>query len=186
MDKRFLYIILIIVIILVVVLAMQDYSKNSPSSITNKLNVTPTVSLSNLNMVGGQNPTSPTPVPAQNQPTSSPAAAIDLGDGLKIQDLKEGIGKEVKNEDTIAVNYIGYLESGKKFDSSYDRGTPLIIQIGVGQVIKGWDLGIIGMKEAGQRRVYVPSSLGYGEAGAGDSIPPNSNLIFDVELLSVK
>ena len=109
-----------------------------------------------------------------------------MPDGLKIYDEAVGTGKEVKSEDTVTVNYVGYLENGTKFDSSYDRNSPLTIQIGVGQVIKGWDEGIVGMKVGGKRRLMIPSRLGYGASGAGSSIPPNANLVFDVELLSVK
>ena len=107
-------------------------------------------------------------------------------DGLKILDEVIGTGAEVKAGDTVTVNYLGTLENGTKFDSSYDRNTPFTTQIGVGQVIKGWDEGIVGMKVGGKRKLIIPSSLGYGDQGAGDAIPPNSTLVFVVELLDVK
>lgn len=183
MDKRFLYLILVIVIILVVVLAYQDSSKGSQTP-ADKLNVTPTISLQTTTPMVNQNPTT-TPNQQQQTPTSSESAIVELEGGVRIQELREGTGRAVNAEDTIAVNYVGYFEDGKKFDSSYDANKPLLIQIGVGQVIKGWDIGLMGMKEGGQRRLFIPAALAYGEQGAG-SIPPNTNLLFDVELLSVK
>jgi len=107
-------------------------------------------------------------------------------DGLKIKDEVVGSGAEAKSGDTVTVNYLGTLENGTKFDSSYDRNQPFTTQIGVGQVIKGWDEGIVGMKVGGKRKLIIPASLGYGEQGAGNSIPPNSTLVFEVELLGVK
>ncbi|HYM65142.1 MAG TPA: FKBP-type peptidyl-prolyl cis-trans isomerase [Candidatus Sulfotelmatobacter sp.] len=141
------------------------------------------------------NPTqipSPTNAIIQNTQVSVTAAPTNMDnfqttqDGLKFKDEILGTGQEVKAGDTVTVNYLGTLENGTKFDSSYDRNTPFTTQIGVGQVIKGWDEGIVGMKVGGKRKLIIPSSLGYGEQGAGNSIPPNSTLIFEVELLSVK
>lgn len=105
---------------------------------------------------------------------------------LKIEDIKIGTGREVKSGDTVVMQYTGTLTDGKKFDSSYDRGTPFETKIGVGQVIKGWDQGIPGMKVGGKRKLTIPPSLAYGEQGAGTAIPPNATLIFDVELLEIK
>jgi peptidylprolyl isomerase len=104
---------------------------------------------------------------------------------LKIEDLKVGTGSAVKSGDNIAINYIGTLVDGTKFDSSYDRGQPFETQIGVGQVIKGWDEGVVGMKVGGKRKLTIPPSLGYGDRAAGP-IPPNSTLIFEVELVGIK
>lgn len=141
------------------------------------------------------NPTSiPTPTNGiiQNSVPSPTVTPINMNDfrttqdGLKINDEVVGNGKEVKSGDTVTVNYAGYLENGTKFDSSFDRNTPFTTQIGVGQVIKGWDEGIVGMKVGGKRKLIIPSQLGYGAQGAGASIPPNSTLIFEVELLDVK
>ena len=191
MDKRFLYLLLVIVTILVIILAWQD-SKKKESSILDKLNETPTPVL-NVQSQDQQPTASPTAGSTVSQgqspliQNSSPAAIQTLDGGVKIQELLVGTGNAVKSGDTIAVNYIGYLEKGTKFDSSYDRNKPFIVQIGAGQVIAGWDVGIIGMKEGGKRRLYIPSSMAYGEQGAGNgAIPPNANLIFDVELLSIK
>jgi len=109
------------------------------------------------------------------------------GMGLKIIDQKVGTGPEAVAGKTVAVHYTGWLESNKqKFDSSLDRGKPFEFGLGAGQVIKGWDLGVAGMKVGGKRQLVIPASLGYGERGAGGVIPPNATLVFDVELLEVK
>lgn len=105
---------------------------------------------------------------------------------LKIEDTKIGTGAEVKSGDTVVMHYSGTLENGKKFDSSYDRGQPFTTQIGVGQVIQGWDLGVPGMKVGGKRKLTIPADLAYGSQGAGGIIPPNATLIFDVELVDIK
>lgn len=100
--------------------------------------------------------------------------------------LQEGSGVAVKNGDTVVVHYVGVLEDGTKFDSSVDRGQPFSFVVGAGQVIQGWDLGLIGMKIDEVRRLYIPSELGYGEAGAGNgAIPANANLIFEIQLLEI-
>jgi FKBP-type peptidyl-prolyl cis-trans isomerase len=139
----------------------------------------------------------PSPTPITATPTNAiitgqPATAganmdnvTTTADGLQMQDLTVGTGQEVKSGDTVTVNYLGTLENGTKFDSSYDRNQSFTTQIGVGQVIKGWDEGIVGMKVGGKRKLIIPPSLGYGNQAAG-SIPPNSTLVFEVELLSVK
>jgi peptidylprolyl isomerase len=104
---------------------------------------------------------------------------------LKIEDIQLGDGKEVVKGALITTQYNGYLEDGSKFDSSYDRGKPFQCVIGTGRVIKGWDLGMMGMRVGGKRKLYVPAELGYGEREFGAYIKPNSNLIFEVELLEV-
>lgn len=105
---------------------------------------------------------------------------------LKIEDLVVGTGEEAVAGKTISVHYTGTLTDGTKFDSSKDRGTPFEFTLGVGQVIQGWDQGFSGMKVGGQRKLIIPSELGYGAQGAGGLIPPNATLIFEVELLGVK
>lgn len=105
---------------------------------------------------------------------------------LIIEDIKVGDGKEVKSGDTVVMHYKGTLTDGTKFDSSYDRNEPFTTQIGVGQVIKGWDQGVPGMKIGGKRKLTIPSDLGYGASGAGAVIPPNATLIFEVELVEIK
>jgi hypothetical protein len=110
---------------------------------------------------------------------------VTLPDGLKYLDLVEGTGQSPQAGKTVSVNYSGTLENGTKFDSSYDHGQPLEFQIGTGAVIKGWDEGLMTMKVGGKRKLIVPPKLGYGPRAQGN-IPPNSTLIFEVELLSVK
>lgn len=104
---------------------------------------------------------------------------------LKITDETVGEGRAVVKGALITVNYEGFLEDGTKFDSSFDRGKPLQFVIGTGRVIKGWDQGLMGMKEGGKRSLFIPSHLAYGERAIGDLIPPHSNLIFNVELIEV-
>lgn len=106
------------------------------------------------------------------------------GNGLVIKDIKKGTGKEAFNGSNVTVHYTGWLTNGKKFDSSKDRGTPFRFDLGAGQVIRGWDKGVQGMKEGGVRKLTIPPEMGYGSSGAG-TIPPNSTLIFEVELLKV-
>ena len=143
---------------------------------------------------------SPTPVPTttpvlqfaqtpQSQPveqnSSQSGTMVTMTNGLKFQDIIVGEGTEAKTGDTVTVNYLGTLENGIKFDSSYDRNQPFTTQIGVGTVIKGWDEGIPGMKIGGKRKLIIPAELGYGAQATG-LIPSNSVLIFEVELLGVK
>ena len=106
--------------------------------------------------------------------------------GLAYVDTLAGNGAEPKTGDKVTVHYTGYLTDGKKFDSSVDRNSPFTFVLGVGQVIKGWDEGVATMKVGGKRKLIIPSILGYGQRGAGSVIPPNAELIFDVELLGVK
>ena len=105
---------------------------------------------------------------------------------LQIKNNIEGVGAEIVNHSKIKVHYIGMLEDGTKFDSSYDRGEPFSFQIGLRQVIKGWETGIIGMKVGGKRTLIIPPELGYGERGAGELIPPNSTLVFDIEIIDIQ
>jgi FKBP-type peptidyl-prolyl cis-trans isomerase len=115
--------------------------------------------------------------------TGAPAAAA--GTELKIEELKEGSGTEAKAGNTISVHYTGTLLNGTKFDSSLDRGEPFKFPLGGGRVIQGWDKGLVGMKVGGKRKLTIPSAMAYGEAGAPPVIPPNSALVFEVELLEV-
>ncbi len=105
--------------------------------------------------------------------------------GLGYVDLVEGTGPLPKTGDSVRVHYTGWLENGKKFDSSHDRREPLVFAVGRGQVIKGWDEGVGSMKVGGKRKLVIPANLGYGSQGAGAVIPPNATLIFEVELLGI-
>jgi peptidylprolyl isomerase len=105
---------------------------------------------------------------------------------LQITDTLVGEGRETIKGALLFVQYEGFLEDGTKFDSSFDRGRPFQFVFGTGRVIKGWDQGLIGMKEGGKRKLFVPAHLGYGERQVGNFIKPNSHLIFNVELLEVR
>ena len=123
------------------------------------------------------------PSPAPSTMTDEPLITTDSG--LQYVDLVEGTGAMPQSGQRVTVHYTGTLEDGTKFDSSRDRGRPFSFQIGVGQVIKGWDEGVATMRVGGQRQLVIPSELGYGTRGAGGVIPPNATLIFDVELLRI-
>lgn len=104
---------------------------------------------------------------------------------LQITDLIVGSGKETQRGALLIVQYEGFLDDGTKFDSSLDKGKPFQFVFGTGRVIKGWDQGLVGMKEGGKRKLFVPAHLAYGERQMGNLIRPNSNLSFVVELLEV-
>jgi FKBP-type peptidyl-prolyl cis-trans isomerase len=106
--------------------------------------------------------------------------------GLKITDLVEGTGTEAQSGNTVSVNYRGTLTSGQEFDSSYRRNQAFTFPLGGGRVIRGWDEGVVGMKEGGKRRLVIPPDLAYGSRGAGGVIGPNETLIFEIELVKVQ
>jgi len=121
---------------------------------------------------------------------ASAEEVVKTASGLRYIDQTVGTGAEAVSGKNVSVLYTGWLndgsdKNGSKFDSSKDRGQPFSFPLGAGMVIKGWDEGVNGMKIGGKRRLLIPSQLGYGANGAGNVIPPNSNLIFDVELLAV-
>ena len=109
-----------------------------------------------------------------------------MADGVQINNNIEGAGKEIVKHSKIQVHYTGKLQDGTKFDSSYDRGEPFGFQIGLRQVIEGWETGLMGMKVGGKRTLIIPPELAYGERGAGDLIPPNATLTFDIEIVAVQ
>jgi FKBP-type peptidyl-prolyl cis-trans isomerase len=113
----------------------------------------------------------------QNQP-------IINTEGLEVSDIMVGTGAEAKNGDLLAVNYTGWLEDGEQFDSSSGKGQFQFV-IGAGQVIPGWEIGVLGMKEGGKRRIVIPPALAYGENGVDPVIPPNATITFEVELVKV-
>jgi len=135
------------------------------------------------------------PALAQDKPTEKkerPAMEKPEGkevvtsSGLKYVDQKTGEGDEAKTGDVVTVHYTGWLTDGKKFDSSLDRNQPFTFKLGAGQVIEGWDKGVAGMKVGGKRKLTIPPGLAYGNRAVGGVIPPNSTLVFEVELLGIK
>jgi len=111
--------------------------------------------------------------------------AIKTASGLQIEELVVGQGAEARAGQKVSVHYTGWLTDGKKFDSSHDRKQAFDFPLGKGNVIRGWDEGVAGMKVGGKRKLTIPSELGYGARGAGGVIPPNATLVFEVELLKV-
>jgi FKBP-type peptidyl-prolyl cis-trans isomerase len=117
--------------------------------------------------------------PAPGKPLAPPPTK------LEIDDVVAGSGRAAQTGDAVSVQYTGTLMSGEKFDSSYDHGgTPFKLTLGKGEVIKGWDQGLVGMKVGGKRRLRIPPELAYGEQGSPPTIPPHASLVFDVELVS--
>ena len=114
------------------------------------------------------------------------ASGMQEPEQLGIEDLVEGTGEMAESGKKVTVNYLGTLTNGTKFDSSYDRNQPFSFNLGAGEVIKGWDQGVVGMKVGGKRRLTIPSSLAYGDNGIPGAIPGKATLIFEVELLKVE
>ncbi len=168
MNKNLIYLIIIVLIGLGVFFFVQKFRNVSNNSGIEALN---------------QKLTEPV---NGNQPNMS-GEWIEPEGGPKYKDVVVGTGQEAKNGDAVAAHYVGTLEDGTKFDSSYDRGEPFVFLLGGGTVIKGWDIGVAGMKVGGKRKLIIPPELGYGARDIGDGkIPPNSTLFFDVELVAVQ
>jgi FKBP-type peptidyl-prolyl cis-trans isomerase FkpA len=126
-----------------------------------------------------------------DSPTKTPGAAAGqapqtTSGGVQYVDEKPGDGAEAQKGQTVTVHYTGWLADGTKFDSSHDRKQPFKFKLGQGQVIKGWDEGVSGMKVGGVRKLTIPPELGYGAGGFGRAIPPNATLTFEVELLATQ
>ena len=122
---------------------------------------------------------------------SAKAAAIEPAwekrtDGLEIQEIRPGEGAEARPGSIVEVHYTGWLPDGTQFDSSRDRGKPYAFRLGLGAVIQGWDEGIAGMRPGGIRKLRIPPELAYGARGASDAIPPDSTLLFEVELVALR
>jgi FKBP-type peptidyl-prolyl cis-trans isomerase len=124
--------------------------------------------------------------PNTNAPTKVTGDGVKTDSGLQYWDIKIGLGPFAKAGDHVKVHYTGWLTTGKKFDSSVDAHQPFDFTIGKGEVIKGWEEGVAGMKVGGKRQLRIPPQLAYGEAGHPPQIPHNATLIFDVQLLAVK
>jgi FKBP-type peptidyl-prolyl cis-trans isomerase len=131
-------------------------------------------------------PTKKTSMPNTSAPTKVMGQPKKTASGLEYWDIKLGTGAVAEKGQQVKVHYTGWLTNGKKFDSSVDRAEPFTFSLGAGQVIKGWDEGVAGMKIGGKRQLRIPPQLGYGDRGAAGVIPPNATLIFDVELLGVR
>jgi len=151
-----------------------------PSAPANQLSqntsTSDTIDSASTNTLGAE--TSPVPV-------ASATASTDMNDQLQIQDEIVGTGSEAVTGKTVTVNYVGTFTNGTKFDSSYDRNQPFPFTLGAGQVISGWDQGVVGMKVGGKRKLIIPPSLGYGPNDY-NGIPGNSTLVFEIELLKVE
>jgi FKBP-type peptidyl-prolyl cis-trans isomerase len=123
---------------------------------------------------------------AEDKMQPAPGQTVTTGSGLQYVDLVAGTGRQAEPGDTATVHYTGWLANGKKFDSSLDRNEPFSFRVGAGQVIKGWDEGVSTMKVGGKRRLIIPPNLAYGPRGAGNVIPPDATLTFEVELLKLR
>ena len=136
--------------------------------------------------INGQKEFSDNTHKATNTANTNNTTNTNMNNQLKIEDITLGTGAEATAGANITVNYVGTLENGTKFDSSYDRNQPFTFKLGAGQVIKGWDEGFSGMKVGGKRKLTIPGDWGYGSQGSPPTIPPNATLIFEVELLKVE
>jgi FKBP-type peptidyl-prolyl cis-trans isomerase len=120
----------------------------------------------------------------QPPPVESPNT-VQRASGLMVEDLKVGEGETALPGMKVSMHYTAWLETGQRFDSSYDRKRPLDFILGAGQVMKGWDMGSIGMKPGGKRKLKIPAELAYGEKGLKDKVPPNAALLMEVEMVGV-
>ena len=166
MDKRYFYALIFLGVLLVGGGIYFISSNKTAAPQTTSLPI-PTIS----DTIEQGDGTSPTSGPAVEAVATSSGKVITMGNGLQIQDEVVGTGVEATSGKKVTVNYVGTLADGTKFDSSYDRGTPFTFNLGAGEVIAGWDQGVIGMKVGGKRKLTIPSSLGYGATGAGGVIP---------------
>lgn len=177
MKKNVGIIVLIVILVVILVGGIIIYFSGNKNTDTQTQQTTETKNVEKS--INEQQPEAETKAPENTESATN-------ANGLKIEVLKEGTGTKVtKAGDGISVNYLGTLENGTKFDSSYDRNQPFKFDLGAGQVIKGWDQGLIGMKIGEKRKLTIPPTLGYGSQAMGTKIPANSTLIFEVELLEI-
>ena len=166
---------IITVLVIFIGIAIWFFMKKTNNSMSPK----------NLESLSSSNNVSPSPINSSAAPVKE--NWVTLPNGLKILDVIIGPGREAKSGNVVAANYIGTLQNGKKFDSSYDRSEPFAFILGSGQVIKGWDIGIEGMKVGGKRKLIIPPELAYGSREISNGlIPANSTLYFEVELMAVE
>jgi len=140
------------------------------------------VTVFSISVLNGKNMESKAPA----APAKVEGPGVKTPSGLQYWDLQKGSGTEAVKGTNVTVHYTGWLTNGKRFDSSLDRSEPFPFKLGAGQVIRGWDEGVAGMRVGGKRQLRIPPELAYGARGAGNVIPPNATLIFDVELLGVR
>jgi len=197
MSRKSLLHLLFISVALLALAGCSSGMATSPSTPVTVVASSTTSASTDTCFINPAGPGVPTVYAGSAPPTSGPATApavkgipVSLQGGLEYVDIKVGSGPAAKNGSNVTVNYTGWLASTcQKFDSSYDsRGgqgaQPFSVVLGQGQVIKGWDEGLIGMQAGGIRRLYLPSALAYGAQGAG-TIPPDADLIFDVQMVSL-
>ncbi len=192
-KNQYLVIALAVVVLAAAAYAYSRTGENQPNPTNNNTNTMNEADLDALTEgeEGGQRDAESTQpeedsASGAQEPVLAPDAASGQVEGLQVETLKAGTGtRQVASGDTVSVHYVGTLTNGTKFDSSVDRGTPFATQIGVGRVIEGWDLGIVGMKVGEKRKLTIAPELGYGSQAVG-SIPANSTLVFEVELLAIK
>jgi FKBP-type peptidyl-prolyl cis-trans isomerase len=174
------------------VIVLSDYGINVPAAAQLKVSNNQQVTVDLFTSTQLPKPPGGETASAPKEETKSTSTTIYKGTQtmandkeLVIEDTQVGTGKEAKAGDTVTVHYRGTLMDGKQFDASYDRGQPFTFNLGAGQVIKGWDEGVAGMKEGGKRTLIIPPHLAYGSRSPGAGIPPNATLKFEVELLKV-
>jgi FKBP-type peptidyl-prolyl cis-trans isomerase len=181
--------IVFLIISFLVIGAVVVYTKNNVKPSAEEKKIQELTNFGNPEAVISQ---SESPIGAQGTGVASPVPTQTTNINnmqdvttLKIEDIREGQGEAVKSGDTVEVNYLGTFLDGKKFDSSYDRNQTFSFHVGAGEVIAGWDQGLVGMKVGGKRKLLIPSDLAYGPSGSGP-IPGNTPLVFEVELVSIK